>query len=100
MWEKGGVRQWSLEHADMNGGAHEVGAWHMGWCMDASVWQRHTDGTRGLGDVSGGHDMSVGRIDASAGGHDALVKGISMLTGAMTHWWGIGAAMMQWRWYR
>ena len=53
MWEKGGARQWSPERADMNGGVHEVGAWAMGWRMDASARQWHMDGTQGtsVGDV-------------------------------------------------
>ena len=52
-WEKGGACQWSLEHADMNGGAREVGAWGMGWRMDASARWWHMDGTWGIsvGDV-------------------------------------------------
>ena len=37
----------------MNGGVHEVGAWAMGWHMDESARQWHTDGTQGtlVGDV-------------------------------------------------
>ena len=34
-------------------GVHEVGAWAMGWRMDALAWRWHMDGTQGMsvGDV-------------------------------------------------